>query len=112
MASRGQQAPGQLQTGIDLRLARSGAEGGPELPDQVELRDPQPRGQRRQRGRRLAEVAEDAPDLAEPRETPGVDEHGSYRMWNLVLATRPSTLRQRYQAETSFSGTQRRSSLR
>lgn len=34
------------------------------------------------------------------------------RMWNFSLTTRPSRTRQRYQAETSFMGTQRRSSLR
>jgi hypothetical protein len=35
-----------------------------------------------------------------------------YRMWNFSLAIRPSLSEQRYQAETSFMETQRRSSLR
>ena len=34
------------------------------------------------------------------------------RMWNFSFTTRPSRERQRYQAETSFIGTHRRSSLR
>ena len=35
-----------------------------------------------------------------------------HRMWNFCFTTRPLTLRQRYQPETSFMGTNRRSSLR
>jgi len=35
----------------------------------------------------------------------------NYRIWNFALTTRPAFRRQRYQAETSFIGTQRRSSL-
>ena len=35
-----------------------------------------------------------------------------YRMWNFDFTTRPSFRRARYQADTSFIGTHRRSSLR
>ena len=35
-----------------------------------------------------------------------------YRMWNFDFVTRPAFRRARYHADTSFMGTQRRSSLR